>query len=73
MKTLIAASAIALTATSTLAGDWTGGYAGAGLGYADVNISGGISGGSGGTQVFTAAMTMISATGLSVVSWNMTG
>jgi outer membrane immunogenic protein len=49
MKALIAASAIALTATSTLAGDWTGGYAGAGLGYADVNISGGISGGNGGT------------------------
>ena len=49
MKTLIAAGAMALMATSSFAGDWTGGYAGAGLGYGDVTVSGGIEDGTGGT------------------------
>ncbi len=49
MKTLVAAGAMALMATSSFAGDWTGGYAGAGLGYGDVGLSGGLSGGNGGT------------------------
>ncbi|MEP1935043.1 MAG: outer membrane beta-barrel protein [Paracoccaceae bacterium] len=48
MRTLIAASAFALTATSSFAGDWTAGYAGVGLGYADVGLSAGLSGGNGG-------------------------
>ncbi len=48
MKTLLTAGAIALMASTAMAGDWTGGYVGAQLGYGKVKPSGGIADGSGG-------------------------
>lgn len=36
MKTLIAAGAMALMASASYAQDWTGGYVGLGIGYADI-------------------------------------
>lgn len=50
MKTLISAGVLALLATSAMAEDWTGGYIGGGLGYADVNLSAGLAGGNNGTM-----------------------
>lgn len=48
MKTLLSATAIVLLAAPGFAGDWTGAYGGFGVGYADVNLSGGLAGGDGG-------------------------
>ena len=49
MKVLISAAVIATMSSASFAGDWTGGYVGGQIGYANVKPSGGIADGSGGT------------------------